>query len=89
MGSSPTSGSVLTTRSLEPALDSVSPSLPLLSSCLLSGSQKMNENVKIQKRRKEIGERAGFRGSGVSEEPEWGKQHHFRSGWGGEGLVVA
>ena len=43
VGSSPTWGSVLTARSLEPALDSVSPSLsdpPLLTLALLSLSQK-------------------------------------------------
>ena len=42
MGSSPTSGSVLTARSLEPALDSVSPSLsaPLLLMLCISLSLK-------------------------------------------------
>ena len=42
LGSSPTLGSVLTVRSLEPALDSVSPSLslPLPRSCYVSLSQK-------------------------------------------------
>ena len=42
MGSSPTSGSVLTAQSMDPALDSVSPSLsdtPLLTLCV-SLSQK-------------------------------------------------
>ena len=51
VGSSPTSSSVLTAQSLEPALDSVSPSLsvpPLLTLCLslsLSVSQKYT-NIK-------------------------------------------
>ena len=42
MSSSPTSGSVLTAQSLEPALDSVSPSLslPLPRSCSVSLSVK-------------------------------------------------
>ena len=46
MGSSPTSGSVLTAQSLEPALDSLSPSLsasPLLVLCL-SLSLKNNKH---------------------------------------------
>ena len=38
MSSSPTSGSVLTAQSLEPALDSVSPSLSLLFPCSCSVS---------------------------------------------------
>ena len=44
MGSRPASGSVLTAQSLEPASDSVSPSLcapPLLMLCL-----KINKNIK-------------------------------------------
>ena len=36
VGSTPTSGSVLTAQSLEPASDSVSPSLPLPRSCSVS-----------------------------------------------------
>ena len=42
VGSSPASGSVLTAQSLEPASDSVSPSLslPLSQSCAVSLSQK-------------------------------------------------
>ena len=40
MSSSPTSGSVLTAQSLEPASDSVSISLPLLHSCSVSLSLK-------------------------------------------------
>ena len=47
MSSSPTSGSVLTGQTLEPASDSVSPSLsapPLLVLCL--GLSKMNKHLK-------------------------------------------
>ena len=40
VGLSPASGSVLTAQSLEPALDSVSPSLPLTYLCSVSLSQK-------------------------------------------------
>ena len=44
VGSNPAPGSVLTARSLEPASDSVSPSLslPLPGSCSVSLSQKIN-----------------------------------------------
>ena len=45
VGSSPTSGSVLTAQSLEPAFNSVSPSLsapPLLSPCLSRSLSKIN-----------------------------------------------
>ena len=49
VGSSPTSGSVVTARSLETASDSVSPSLsappPLV--CALSVKNKMKRNFKI------------------------------------------
>ena len=48
VGSSPVSGSVLIARSLEPALDSVSPSFstpPLLTLCL-SHSLKINKHLK-------------------------------------------
>ena len=53
MGSSPASGSVLTTRSLEPASDSVS-SLSLPSpACSLSVSlSKTNQHLKIKKKKK-------------------------------------
>ena len=47
MGSSPTSGSVLTAHSLEPALDSVSPSLsapPPLKLCLCLSLSKINKH---------------------------------------------
>ena len=52
VGSSPASGSVLTAQSLEPASDSVSPSLsapPLLTLCLplsLNNKQTLKNNVK-------------------------------------------
>ena len=48
MGLSPTSGCVLTARSLEPASDSVSPflSLPLPCSCSVSVSVKNNKHLK-------------------------------------------
>ena len=56
MGLSPTSGSVLTAQSLEPASDSVSPSLslslslsapPLLTLCLFFSVSKIKINTKI------------------------------------------
>ena len=55
MSSSPTSGSVLTAQSLEPALESVSPSLsvPSLLNLCLSVSQKwinVKKTIKIRKR---------------------------------------
>ena len=43
---SPESGSVLTAQSLEPASDSVSPSLPLSHSCSVSLLQKINKQLK-------------------------------------------
>ena len=47
MSSSPTLGSVLTAQSLEPALDSVSPSLPLPCSCSVSlPLSKINKHLK-------------------------------------------
>ena len=54
MGSSPTSGSVLTAQSLEPASDSVSPSLsapPLLSLCL-SASVSVSVSVSLKNKNK-------------------------------------
>ena len=43
VGSSPASGSVLTAQSLEPASDSVSPSLPLPHSCSVSLSLSLSK----------------------------------------------
>ena len=48
VGSSPELGSVLTAQSLEPASDSVSPSLPLHHSCSLSLSQKKEVNIETK-----------------------------------------
>ena len=53
VSSSLASGSVLTARSLDPASDSVSPSLsapPLLMLCL--SVSKINKNIKIKKKKK-------------------------------------
>ena len=49
MSSSPTSGSVLTAQSLEPALDSMSPSLsapPPLMLCLPVSQKQINDKIK-------------------------------------------
>ena len=58
VGLSPTAGSVLTARSLEPASDSVSPSLsappPLMLSLSLSLSKINKHKKNLQKRYKEI-----------------------------------
>ena len=51
MSSSPTLGSVLTVRSLEPASDSVSPSLsapPLLALCLSLSQKKKKKRIKTR-----------------------------------------
>ena len=54
VGSSPASGSVLMAQSLEPASDSVSPSLslPLPCSCSVSLYLKINKNIKEKKLKK-------------------------------------
>ena len=56
MSSSPALGSVLTAQSLEPALDSVSPSLaapPPLTFCF--SLSKIKKNIKKIKKQKELG----------------------------------
>ena len=50
MGSNPVSDSELTAQSLEPASDSVSPSLSAPPLLVLSVSQKMNKNLKFFKK---------------------------------------
>ena len=57
MGSSPTSGSVLTVRSLEPAWNSVSP--PLSAPTLSFSLTKLNKH-KIKKKKKEEGQGKGM-----------------------------
>ena len=71
MGSSPASGSVLTARSLEPASDSVSPSLsapPLLAS-LSQNEIKTFKKLKNRKWMLESALQAVLLGSGLSAEP--------------------
>ena len=50
VGSNPTSGSVLTAQSLEPALDSVSPSLSAPPLLMLSLSLSLSLSLKMNKR---------------------------------------
>ena len=87
VGLSPALGSVLMAQSLEPASDSVSPSLsapPPLMLCL--SPSKINKNIfkKFKERKKEVGreegEREGRRKEGKREEGTKGRREEGRKG---------